>query len=120
MDEGMNKICTDINQSKKLVELGLDVNTADMFYSRADIALGEMECYPNVLHREEVGDDIPAWSLTALLSLLFQPSLHSTLFNKWRCDYYKGAYLILGEPSDNPIDAVFNSVVGLLENKSKS
>ena len=28
----MNKICTSIEQSKKLIELGIDVNTADMYY----------------------------------------------------------------------------------------
>jgi len=28
----MNKICTDINQSKKLIELGIDVSTADMYW----------------------------------------------------------------------------------------
>ena len=28
----MNKICTSLEQSKKLVELGIDVNTADMRY----------------------------------------------------------------------------------------
>ena len=29
----MNKICTSFKQSKKLIELGTDVNTADMHYS---------------------------------------------------------------------------------------
>jgi hypothetical protein len=29
----MNKICTDLSQSKKLMELGIDVSTADMRYS---------------------------------------------------------------------------------------
>ena len=28
----MNKICTSIEQSKKLIELGIDANTADMTY----------------------------------------------------------------------------------------
>lgn len=28
----MNKICTNLEQSKKLIELGIDVNTADMCY----------------------------------------------------------------------------------------
>jgi len=27
-----SKICTSIEQSKKLIELGIDVNTADMYY----------------------------------------------------------------------------------------
>jgi len=66
----MNKICTSLEQSKKLIELGIDVNSADMYYSRADVALGEMESYPNILHCEEIGDDIPCWSLAALLGVL--------------------------------------------------
>lgn len=28
----MGKICTTIEQSKKLIELGIDTETADMFY----------------------------------------------------------------------------------------
>lgn len=27
-----NKICTSLEQSQKLIELGIDVNTADMFW----------------------------------------------------------------------------------------
>lgn len=66
----MNKICTTKEQSKILMELGLDVNTADMYYP--------------YLGSEEYGDtprvgegmvysgkeDIPSWSLSALLGLL--------------------------------------------------
>ena len=29
----MNKICTSVEQSKKLIELGIDIKTADMYYS---------------------------------------------------------------------------------------
>lgn len=28
----MNKICTSIEQSKKLIELGIDINTADFMW----------------------------------------------------------------------------------------
>ena len=28
----MNNICTSVEQSQKLIELGIDVNTADMYY----------------------------------------------------------------------------------------
>lgn len=28
----MNKICTSIEQSQKLIEIGIDTNTADMYY----------------------------------------------------------------------------------------
>lgn len=30
----MNKICTSIEQSRKLIELGIDINTADMIYHK--------------------------------------------------------------------------------------
>ena len=29
----MNNICTSIEQSQKLIELGIDVNTADMYHA---------------------------------------------------------------------------------------
>ena len=118
----MNKICTSIEQSKRLIELGIDVNTADMFYLRADIALGEIECYPNVLHREEVGDDIPAWSLSALMNLLPEhvqvpPYLNQ---NKYRLNKNNGN-IEFGddyhtEKSTNLFDAVFEMVYWLKEN----
>jgi len=141
----MNKICTDIEQSKKLLELGIDVNTADMFYLRADIALGEIECYPNVLHREEVGDDIPAWSLSALLKFIKSEIYGETIygdtityevdFRKYKLtddvDLYQIAYgsikfdvdgqhsfkdMVNTGQKENPIDAAFQMVVWLKEN----
>ena len=67
----MNKICTSIEQSKKLIELGIDVNTADMFWNTAE---------PNERRKPLVGPvsdyydkenwAVPAWSLTAFLSVL--------------------------------------------------
>ena len=60
----MNKICTTIEQSKKLSEI-LPIESADMFWAdgerpavwnNKDILLDEM--------------DIPAWSLVALLDIL--------------------------------------------------
>lgn len=102
----MNKICTSIEQSKKLIKLGIDISTADMCWQNNEFPVG-------------FNDDeaVPAWSLTALLGLLFQPSLHHTTFDGWRCDYYKqGLYHTFGKPANNPVDAVFNSVVSLREN----
>ena len=40
----MNKICTDIEQSKKLIELGIDMNTADMCWELDRNCLG-VEAY---------------------------------------------------------------------------
>ena len=65
----MYKICTSIEQSKKLIELGIDVKTADMFWSLnpevlvASEYMTEDNCIPCV-------NAIPAWSLTALMNIL--------------------------------------------------
>lgn len=61
----MNKICTTIEQSKKLIELGIDVNTADMFW-----ADGERPAVWNNKDTSLDEMDIPAWSLAALLDIL--------------------------------------------------
>lgn len=64
----MNKICTDIEQSKKLIELGIDVNTADMYWwstsKRSYIEAMDDGDF------DETEGHIPAWSLTALMNLL--------------------------------------------------
>ena len=69
-------ICTSIEQSKKLLSLGIDPNTADMWYSY----YGNSKYNPTVAYkgqqwflcqiRNSLHDDIPCWSLTALLKLL--------------------------------------------------
>ena len=67
----MNKICTSLEQSKKLIELGIDVNTADMiYYWFGDFELND-EWYELHLGTNRVNDkDIPAWSLSALIDIL--------------------------------------------------
>ena len=86
----MNKICTSLEQSKKLMELGIDINTADMFYKYV------LPKSDKIHHIPEIGNPInsliwynkgytfrgkrepitlneyciPAWSLNALLELM--------------------------------------------------
>ena len=87
----MNKICTSIEQSKKLIELGLDVNTGDMYY---EYVLPKSD---KIKHNPQIGNPvnalewynkgyttsgkkpiklneycIPAWSLSALLDVINQ------------------------------------------------
>jgi len=65
----MNKICTSIEQSKKLIELGIDVNTADMKWFNGVLMFHfdkeAKENYDKTKH-----EYIPAWSLSALLELM--------------------------------------------------
>lgn len=121
----MSKICTDLEQSRKLVELGLDPTTADMYFE------------PSVGFRTEpseikVGDiknahprSVPAWSLSALLELM--PKIRvaapiivkALLEEKYYCHYqgigtFKEVYTTTFH--EEPTDAAFEMVVWLLEN----
>lgn len=95
----MNKICTSIKQSEKLIELGIDVNTADMFY--ADLLInGKHKYNPHLLesyefktfeetkvHTTDHLGFIPAWSLTALLNILAEQ--HFIIKSSERNDEYQ-------------------------------
>lgn len=72
----MNKICTSLEQSQKLIELGIDIKTADMYYS-FDYNIEEYDEDAQIIPKSELGqhfslfpEDVAAWSLTALLELL--------------------------------------------------
>lgn len=67
------KNCTDIEQSKKLIELGIDINTADMMWD--DWSLIDEGWKLSVGYYPEIEKDYgrkcyPAWSLAALLDIL--------------------------------------------------
>lgn len=112
------KICTSLEQSKKLIELGIDVNTADMHYSTWTILNeGEYILSPNQGETiEELQEDygnqvIPAWSLSALLRLM--PNFN--MFKRTiECRIETTNHLI--DKACDPIDAAFEMVVWLKEN----
>lgn len=119
----MNKICTSLEQSKKLLELGIDVNTADMiYYWFGDFKLND-EWYELNLGTYRVNDkDIPSWSFAALMDLLPE---HVTVSSYLKQDYYRfeitPTEVLFGdschtEKSDNKLDAVFQMVCWLKEN----
>lgn len=119
----MAKICTSIEQSKKLIELGLDTNTADMYYIYDGFEEINSEL-PSVGHKC-LEKDIPAWSLSALLGLIpnldeRSPTLCRNIQeNKWWVVYHSTAVdaVIQTECYDNPLDAAFEMICWLLENK---
>lgn len=123
----MNKICTTVEQSKKLIELGIDVNTADMHYSTWTILNEGYILSPNQGQTiEELQEDygnqiIPAWSLSALLELM--PLINHDTVNVFKEEdgtytalyrYTKGSPVIIKKES--AIDAAFEMVVWLKEN----
>lgn len=138
----MNKICTSIEQSKKLIELGIDVNTSDMYYQW----YSETE---SALHvgkgSKKLNADCPAWSLSTLMNLLpseftevgkysttiyiikirkykltDEVNLHQIAYGsyKWHEDGgYTWSDMINTGEKENLIDAAFEMVCWLLENK---
>jgi hypothetical protein len=111
-------VSTTIEQSKKLLELGIDVTTADMWWNIAIGGYSDPSCVP-------VSDvDIPAWSLSALLELIpesindYTDNFSQLEITKKSISYvYADGRLRIGYLKSNLLDAVFEMVCWLLTNK---
>jgi hypothetical protein len=132
----MNKICTSIEQSKKLMELGIDVNTADMYYEEV-CNLSKAIVGNYILHNQCMEDKdykklsnpvlSPAWSLSALVEILSDITDYSfeLIFLKrttdGRGDVLENIYRCSVDMKDiwntEPLDAIFEMIVWLKENK---
>ena len=107
----MIQIATTIEQSRKLVELGLSADTADMFWlvvkdARLHVKTEDLSHYKN-------WENYPAWSLSKLLELMPSSTLDMSNdhWGRIRCMEKFTNWCI------NPIDAAFEMVAYLLENK---
>ena len=126
----MNKICTSLEQSKKLIELGIDVNTADMFWDLLDGDEPD-EKIPNCCWDRfdiAINEFVPAWSLSALLGLMpklyefendpdnggCQPNLCKGWDNNQWHIVYRSSIYITGW-YDEPIDACYEMIIKLHE-----
>lgn len=127
------RIATSIEQSKELIELGIDVNTADMDYIPFANDPKNYDCVINYWNNEHEDDWIPAWSLSALLNILpldiivnnnkrYVFSMCKSLDKNGETYAIKYTvfnttfYLYLTNFYNNPVDAVFEMVVWLKEN----
>lgn len=124
----MNKICTSIEQSKKLIELGIDIDTADMYwwYSGKRYYVESMD--DDDFNKES---DIPAWSLTALSELMplineynieYRPIIERYKDDGWACKYYNEETrstddVYIRRYGRTPFDAAFEMICWLKENK---
>lgn len=116
----MNKICTTIEQSNKLIELRIDVNTADMFWDTLFAKKPEVQVDNH--HFVDEWDDehrIPAWSLSALLGLM--PNVNGHYPELCRGKHTGQYYMWIEDTFDtqtfnNSIDAAFEMIVWLKEN----
>lgn len=140
----MNKICTSIEQSKKLIELGIDVYTADMFFAMNG-TLPVVSKYIDDGFVTAVDGAIPCWSLSALMNLLPSEFTTENKFGKYKyeikirkykltddVDIYQIAYgnykwyedgshswkdMINTGQKEELLDAAFEMVCWLKENK---
>lgn len=124
-------IATTIEQSKRLLELGLSPDTADMWHNIDIVDKFGMSGYMEFPSFEKVSDiDEPCWSLTALLELMpktmkgipekaaYHFVLKKNAYDDWQCNYehplFGGLYSFAAQKT--PIDATYYMVVWLLEN----
>ena len=118
----INKICTSIEQSNKLLSLGLDPSTADMYwwYSGKRYYVESMD--DDDFNKES---DIPAWSLSALLDILAKETHNIDEDGYVVLSSYKGNWWNISpinciseeiNESNNPIDAAFELICWLKEN----
>ena len=120
----MNKICTSIEQSKKLLELGVDINTADMcwtnhlfnaFHSSWRIESTPPQEYKNLLDRFVVRGYLiePAWSLSALLDVFDNKAGLAKEYDLWFC--YDNGKSYCTKHYINAIDACYEMIIYLHE-----
>ena len=102
-------ICTTIEQSKKLLELGIDRKTSDMYYwCGSDLRIGGYRAQDEEL-------DIPAWSFSALLGLMPTFTLNGYGNGQFNCrDERANNYALV---DTCPLDAAFEMVCWLKENE---
>lgn len=131
----MNKICTSLEQSKELIELGIDVSTADMCYRIVAYNPNDTHVYQPYCFVGTLESDIPAWSLSALLNLMppylfeFERGIDLNIYpslngKAWHCGYMPNAVENMKNDKfkqitkgDNLIGAAFEMVVWLKKNK---
>ena len=122
----MSKICTTLEQSKKLIEIGIDVYTADMFWKNG-VSNEYIQCFTPFVSSGTNVDfdyDIPAWSLTALLDILkseidgeegecYQLNIEKdgAWWNVFYKEQYDGAKPIETESAEELVDACYKMII---------
>ena len=124
------KSYTDIEQSRKLAEI-LPIESADMWYQYTGISIKDGSkkpiYFPMIIRDCESEEDIPCWSLAALLNVLpkkyYPIKDHETDLilgkpkDKWCVLYWDATGMQDGEETleDNPVDACVAMVLKLHE-----
>ena len=126
-----NKICTTVEQSNKFIELGIDVNTADMRWEAESVDFNR-KIPIQYEERPKVGflkPYLPAWSLSALMGLLKYEIVdketgHSLCLEMNKCDdeyhlYYYDKWEFVSDIEtdfyDDFVDACVDLIIQLKE-----
>ena len=119
------KMCTDLQQSKKLLELGFNPRTADMFIqkygSKTEYHVENHNWADAVSKYDENQTYVPAWSLAMLMSMFQSGTMFINRLKKYNASCYTTVkntdyeYDELGR-SDELLDSVFKMVLWLHEN----
>jgi hypothetical protein len=116
---GITQIATTISQSRKLIELGVPIETADMCYKATDIDDPTLNTYKLSLGGSLKTTDVPAWSLDALFHL-FQSISLTRLCDTWDClapTLLKDKYITA---ANSPFDAICATIMEYLKPGSAS
>lgn len=110
----MNKNYTSVEQSQKLIKLGIDKTTSDMHYDKHPLE-NYYSPIPIIGKYSEIHDQLPCWGLSALLEIL--PPGKILLHDKGGLGYKCICNNIDTDFHDNPVDACFEMIVELNELK---
>jgi len=114
------KICTDIEQSKKLIELGIDPKTADMNWHSLPNIEPFSRTFPYIHENGATEGILPAWSLSALLELMPYCRIETYaggFFSTYYCSHGAMNEVNHFEKCKTPVDAAFEMVCWLKENE---
>jgi len=121
---------TTLEQSRKLIELGINIDTADMWYQHTGYSAKDGSLkpiyFPMIIRDNESEDDVPAWSTEALLNVLpkhiekdywYVPELYFRN-DMWTLEYsapHTNTWLSK-TTSNTPFGAVYDMVMWCLSN----
>lgn len=112
------KAYTDLNQSKKLAKI-LPVESADMHWQYIEEDDGQLQWFyfPKDFSINQ-HDDVPCWSLAALLDVLEHPRcFQGDKPTYWFCGCFGKDKLYHEVEADNPVDACYEMIIKLHEQK---
>ena len=110
------KSFTSLEQSRKLAEI-LPIESADMYYMNGTKHVLVIPNYETDFFNLQE-DDIPCWSLAALLNVMICPNLEEYIKGKWDLTTFTDESLktpIEIQDYENPIDVCYEMILKLHE-----